>query len=64
MKNHLWYLVEKLAPLSLFNDYTVQPVKAKVADVLNHQINQERPKHLEKTTSYLFVLFGLMRTEI
>ena len=48
MKNHLWYLVEELVPLSLFDDYTSQSVKAKVAVALNHQINQDRPKKLIK----------------
>ena len=63
MKNHLWYLVEELVPSSLFDDYTSQSVVAKVDDALNHQINQESPKYLGKTMSYLFVLFGLMRSE-
>ena len=34
MKNHVWYLVKELVPFSLFDDYTIQSVKAKV---LNHQ---------------------------
>ena len=63
MKNHVWYLVEELVPSSLFDDYTSQSVVAKVDDALNHQINQESPKYLGKTMSYLFVLFGLMRSE-
>jgi len=44
MKNHLWYIVEELVPLSLFDDDTKESIKAKVADALNHQINQDRPQ--------------------
>ena len=43
INKHLWYLVKELVPLILFDDCTSQSVKAKVADALNHQINQESP---------------------
>ena len=43
MKNHLWYLVEELVPLSLFDDGISQSVKAKVGDASIHQTNKEKP---------------------
>ena len=48
INRHLWYLVEELVPLSLFDDGTSRSVKAKVAEALNQQINQERPKTFRK----------------
>ena len=36
MKIHLWYFVEELVPLSLFDDDTSESVKAKVANALYH----------------------------
>ena len=48
INRHLWYLVEEPVPLSLFDDDTSQSVKAKVAEALNQQINQEKPKTFRK----------------
>ena len=44
INRHLWYLVEELVPLSLFDDDSSQLVKAKLDEGLNQQINQEKPK--------------------
>ena len=38
----------RLMRLSLFHDDTSQSVKAKVAEALNQQINQEKPKTFRK----------------
>lgn len=45
MNPHLRYLIEKLVenPLSLFDNYTSQSVKDKVAYTLNPQMNQYKP---------------------
>ena len=48
INHHLWNLVEEIIPLSSFNDDTSQSVKAKVAEALNQQINQEKPKTFRK----------------
>ena len=40
MNRHLWYLVEELVSLCLFDNDTSLSVKAKVSDTLSRQINQ------------------------